>query len=129
VFSHAIVTVPYRPLQQQHHLHHLLALRREFGAKNHNSANTEMKSADTTAQLTQALNELSYHEQEQAVEDLHGVPSTINKTPELIEKALSDMEQYLQQTILQNNTNNYYNKPSLSSSSSSSLSAYALAQT
>jgi hypothetical protein len=85
----------------------------------------EMKSADATAQVTRALNELSHQEREQAFEDLHGVSPTINESPELIERGLFEMEKYLQETILQFNTNNY-SKPSSSSSSSSP--AFVLAQ-
>jgi hypothetical protein len=94
----------------------------ETGARSH--ANAEMKSADATAQVTRALNELSHQEREQAFEDLHGVSPTINETPELIEKALSEMEKYLQQTVIPRSTVNN-NRSHLSSSTSS---AYVLAQ-
>jgi hypothetical protein len=80
-----------------------------------------MKSADATAQVTRALNELSHQERDQAFEDLHGVSPTINETPELIEKALFEMEKYLQETVIPSSTNS-------NNRSHSSTAAYALAQ-
>jgi hypothetical protein len=80
-----------------------------------NDASTQMESVDATAQVTRALNELSHQERELAFEDLHGVSPTVIETPELIEKTLSEMEQYLQQNVIR-------------SPSSLSSAAYLLAQ-
>jgi hypothetical protein len=51
---------------------------------------------DPTAVITQAMNNLSTQEREQAYEDIHGVFEMVQETPELIAKTLSQIEIHLQ---------------------------------